>query len=224
MVELQPLHISAKLVHFSSGRSVSISKVHQHTWLWMHAINVTERSVPAPWAQLVRKGGCGWRKFSALESLYLICCQSYLELPGCTAQSWRDETQLLHCGKAPCHTDLRWQTTLWHWRSSNLSFCHTSLVMKFQQGHEGVFLNMKDTVGCRMVVGGENSSGSKPRNRKAGLHREHSSFSHVCVIGMETTDILHQLVPPTRLPETYMMSHQCLLNTQAKNIVHFLFI
>lgn len=48
------------------------------------------------------------------------------------------------------------------------------------------------------------------------MHREHSSFSNVSVIGMETTEILHQPVPPIRLPETYMMSHQCLLNTQAK--------
>lgn len=90
--------------------------------------------------------------------------------------------------------------------------------MSLQQGHRGVLLNMKDIIGCRMVVGGENSqrSGSKAQNRKAGVHREHSSFSNVSVIGMETTEILHQLVPPTRLPETYMMSHQCLLNTQAK--------
>lgn len=88
--------------------------------------------------------------------------------------------------------------------------------MKPQHGHRGVFLNVKDIVGCRMVVGGKNSSGSKPQNRKAGVHREHSSFSNVSVTGMETTGILHQLVPPTRLPETYMVSHQRLLNTQAK--------
>lgn len=75
---------------------------------------------------------------------------------------------------------------------------------------------MKDTVGFRMVVEGKNSSGSKPQNRKAGVHREHSSFSNVSVRMMETTKILLQLVPPSRLPETYMMSHQCLLNTQAK--------
>lgn len=88
--------------------------------------------------------------------------------------------------------------------------------MKPQHGHGGVFLNVKDIVGCWTVVGGKSSSGSKPQNRKAGVHREHSSFTNVSVTGMETTEILHQLVPPTRLAETYMMSHQCLLNTQAK--------
>lgn len=31
-------------------------------------------------------------------------------------------------------------------------------MMKLQQGHGGVFLHMKDIVGCRMVVGGENSA------------------------------------------------------------------
>ena len=77
-----------------------------------------------------------------------------------------------------------------------------------------------------MVVEGENSQryGSKPQNRKAGVHAEHSSFSNVSVTGMESTDFPHQLVPPTGLPETYVMSHHCLLNTQAKTTFIFLSI
>lgn len=61
--------------------------------------------------------------------------------------------------------------------------------------------------------------GSKPQNRKAGVHAEHSSFSNVSVTAMESTDFLHQPVPPTGLPETYMMSH-----TQAKTICTLLSI
>lgn len=85
---------------------------------------------------------------------------------------------------------------------------------------------MNDTVHCRMVVGGENSQhyGAKPQNRKASVRAEHSAFSPVSVTGMESTDLLYQSVPPTGLPETYVMSHHCLPNTLAKTICIFLSI
>lgn len=57
-------HLGEVVQHCSLGRSVRISKVCQDAWLWMHAKNASERSIPIPYLRLSQ-----WRRETvAVES------------------------------------------------------------------------------------------------------------------------------------------------------------